>query len=316
MAAVAAPLQADGLRAPQTEVRSGPFIFIHWPGQAGAASALAASLDPPPALPGLPDDILDREPVIIYLPPDRATFDSLAPGVPDWSAGVAFPQGNRIVLPTFSTASGGRPLGTILRHELGHVALRRHLGDGIPRWFHEGYAQLAAGSWSAGDAWQLRLAILAGRLPALDSLSLDFRRQRLDAQDAYLLAYTAVDKLYRLGGAAGFGHLLDRWHEVGDLDRALRSSYGITLGQFEKMWREDVSDRFGWLLFLSQAAVFWAFLALLLLGLGYWKIRRNRRKLEELRASEPPDVLAVEIRGLSEEARRDWRVIDGGGEGA
>lgn len=254
-----------------------------------------------PELPGLSTDVLAGDPVSVYLAPDAAVFDSLAPGAPDWSAGIAFPTADRIVLPAFRVGAGGRPISTILRHELAHVALRRYLGDRVPRWFHEGYAQLAARSWNAGDAWKLRLAILAGQTPQLDSLSLDFRSTQLSAENAYLLAYTAVEKLYRLGGIGGFRHLLQSWKETGDLDSGLRRSYGITLGQFEKIWRQDVRDRFGWLLVLSQAVVFWLFLSLVLIGLGIWRIRRRRREMAELRARE---IWQVELPGV-ESARID-----------
>ncbi len=165
------------------------------------------------------------------------------------------------------------------------MAVHRFLGPGVPRWFHEGYAQLASSSWSGDQAWQLRFAILAGRLSSLDSLSLGLLRGRSQAEHSYLLGYTAVEYLQRLGGTEGFASLLRRWREQGDLDRALRSTYGITLGQFERLWRRDVGDRYGWLLVMSQAVVFWSALAILLVVLGYLKKRRNRRKLAELDAS-------------------------------
>ncbi len=155
----------------------------------------------------------------------------------------------------------------------------------MPRWFHEGYAQLASGSWNANNAWALRFAILQGSLESLESLSLDFARGRTSADHAYLLSFTAVEFLHRLGGPDGFARLLERWREMGDLAPALRRTYGLTLGQFERLWRRDVGRRFGWLLVLAQAAVFWTVLTILLLVLGYWKKRRTREKLEALEAA-------------------------------
>ncbi len=154
----------------------------------------------------------------------------------------------------------------------------------MPRWFHEGYAQLAAGSWGADDAWELRLAILLGE-PSLTSLDLEFSRGRVSADHAYALSYTVVEYLRRLGGEDGFTRLLERWHDLGDLDPALRRTYGLTLGQFERMWKRDVAHRFGWLLVMGQTAVFWSALTIALLVLGYWKRRRDRRKLEALEAA-------------------------------
>jgi hypothetical protein len=258
---------------------------VYWPGQRTAAEALRDAIELLPRLPGLPPDVLAQGRIVIYLPPDEATFDSLAPGVPDWSAGIAFPQGEVIVLPTYGPRAGNLPLATVLRHELAHIALDRYLQTSVPRWFHEGYAQLAAGSWGAGEAWTLRVAIVLGRLPSLESLRLDFGSARQAAGHAYLLSYTAVEYLLRLGGLNGFTRLLERWRETGDLDTALRRTYGLTLGQFEQLWRKDVGRRFGWVLVLTQATVYWSALTILLLVMGYWKRQRNRQKLASLEAA-------------------------------
>ncbi len=281
----------------QETVSSGALSFVYWPGQQAAAVALSEAVGDPAQLPGLPDTILSGGEIIIYLAPSQEVFDSLAPGVPDWSGGIAFPEGDVIVLPTFGPRAGGLPLVTVARHELAHVAVGRYLGARVPRWFHEGYAQLAAGSWSADNAWTLRLAILAGRLPSLESLSLTFRGQRLSAEHAYLLSYTAVEYLYRLGGDAGFRRLLERWHESGSLDSSIRRTYGLTLGQFEQMWRRDVASRFGWLLVLAQTAVYWTALTIILIVAGYLKKRRDRRKLAALVARSREDDVSDEPPG-------------------
>lgn len=265
-------------------------------------------------MPGLPANILSDRDIQVYLAPDETTFVGLAPGAPDWSGAIAFPQGDRIVLPTYAPRAGGVPLMTVLRHELAHVALSAYLGGDVPRWFHEGYAQLASSSWGADQAWTLRLAILLGQVPALDSLGLEFGRQRIAADKGYLLSYTAVDYMQRLGGASGFAQLLRRWRELGGLDPALRRTYGITLGQFERMWRRDLRQRYGWLLLLTQTLVFWSVLTIMLIVLGYWKRKRDRRKLlalEEAVAarelSEPERVIGLE----AGEADHTPPVIDG-----
>lgn len=269
----------------QEELRVGNLLFRYAPSQQKAAATLVRRLETPVRMPGLPPDVLDGGDILVYLAPDEATFEELAPGAPDWSGAIAFPQGDSIVLPTYGPRAGGVPLQTVLRHELAHVALNRYLGARVPRWFHEGYAQLASSSWGSDQAWTLRIAILLGRVRSLDSLGLEFRRQRVAADQAYLLSYTAVDYLQRLGGAPGFAQLLRSWRELGDLDPALRRTYGVTLGQFEGMWRRDLRRRYGWLLLLTQTIFFWTALTIALLVLGYWKRKRNRRKLATLEAA-------------------------------
>ena len=254
-------------------------------------------------MPGLDENILAYGRIEVYLAPDQAVFDSLAPGMPDWVAGIAFPQGDRIVLPTFGPHIGGVPVASVLRHELAHVALERYLGSRVPRWFHEGYAQLAAGSWHSEDAWALRAAILMRQVPSLDAISLGFDRERMSTEHAYLLGYTAVEYLYRIGGSDGFARLLEHWRESGSLDTALRRTYGLTLWQFERLWRRRVRDQYGWLLLASQTTVFWATLTIALLGLGYWKRRRNVSKLAALEAA----VQATELSRLQpDEDEAGW----------
>ncbi len=305
-----APAGTPGSPKSQEETRVGALTFVYWPGQQRAAAALARTVEPIPPMPGLPSDILTRGEIIVYVAPNRAVFDSLAPGVPDWSGGITFPEGERIVLPTFAPRAGGLPLPVVLRHELAHVALSRYLGSGVPHWFHEGYAQLASGSWGARNAWTLRLNIAVGRTPSLESLSLDFRTGRIAADQAYMLSYTAVEYLQRLGGARGFARLLQAWKEAGDLDLAIRRTYGLTLGQFERMWRRDVARRFGWLLVLAQTAVYWTLLTIILLVMGYWKRRRDKRKLAALEAASREEELAGETPGGTGEAGYIGSVID------
>src|SRR5690606_6633621 len=196
-----AALCAQPARAQQGTVTRGDIDIHYWPG----ADRLAASLLPPDAglvFPGLPDDILRRgSRVTVYLAPDAARFDSLTGGrAPEWGAGVALPQQAVIIVPGYvSDRAGTHELPRILRHELAHVALQRHLGDAlVPRWFTEGYATWSAGQLDANAGWQLRLALATERAPPLDSLTLDWPLLAADARIAYLLSASAVQYLYSL----------------------------------------------------------------------------------------------------------------------
>ena len=127
-----------------------------------------------------------------------------------------------------------------------------------------------------------------------------------------MLSYTAVEYLYRLGGARGFARLLEAWRAQGDLDAAIRRTYGLTLGQFERMWRRDVGRRFGWLLVLAQTAVYWTLLTILLLVMGYWKKRRDKRKLAALEAASREGIPSGDDWAETSEEDYIGPVIDGG----
>lgn len=260
--------------------------MIHWPGGRPRAEEVLATLRQPLELPGLPG----RAPVpaTVVLAPTPAIFDSVTGGlVPEWGAGVAFPADGIIVLPLYASPHT-RPeqLPVTLRHEMVHLAMHREFEGTAPRWFDEGYATWVSGGWSAEDAWQLRLAFLLGRAPPLDSLTLGWPRGTGDARLAYLLSTTAVQYLAERGGPEGFRMLLDAWRREGSLERAIRVTYGMTLGQFEEAWAKEVRSRYGWLMMLSQATVFWFLVTLLFLGLVLVRKRRDRAKLAVMRAEE------------------------------
>ncbi len=243
-----------------------------------------------PPLPGLPDTLPDG--VMVFIAPNQAVFDSLTgASIPEWGAGVAVPALDRIVMPGFeSRRTRGWSEARVLKHEWAHLGLHQFLdGLQVPRWFDEGYAQWASGGWNATEGWRLRVALALGKAPPLDSLALDWPRDRESADLAYLLSATAVEYMVQESGDRGLRLLLERWKAGGTLRAAMIATYGLTPGQFEEDWRKHVRKRYGWLFVLSHSAVFWFTLTLALLVLARIRRRRDREALARLRATEPPD---------------------------
>ena len=292
---IAAALTALLLALQLPSVTTGPVRIHYWPEQEPLALRVAERLEGTLEFPGLPADVLGDSGVQVWLARDAAAWDSLTGGaVPEWGAGVADPERGLIVLPTFDwQRTPPHTLQTTLRHELAHVALQRWLGDArTPRWFTEGYAQWAAGEWSPESAWRLRLALFSDRTPPLDSLTLEWPVAASEARVAYLLSASAVAYLVDRSGERGLRVLLERWRRSADFDQAFRSTYGLTMGQFEEDWRAHVKQRYGWTVILGQSMVFWAIAAVLLLVLLVIRRRRDRARLAQLRATEPPDAPA------------------------
>jgi len=259
-------------------------------------------LDGQPALPGLPDTFPSAVHAVLSHSPEA--FDEMTGGVvPEWRAGVAIPSVNVLVMPTGEGVPifDGEGLRT-LRHEWAHLGLHGYVGDlRVPRWFDEGYAQWASGGFDASEAWRLRVLIAAGRAPAMDSLELNWPRQRVEAETAYLLAASAVSYLLEEGGEAGLRVFLDRWKEQRSFESAFRATFGLTTSQFEEDWKQHVKDRYGWLFVLSHSALFWLLLALVLLFMVRGRQGRNREKLARLRAGELPDSPAFWREGFEAE---------------
>lgn len=274
-------------------LRAGALVIHHAPDDARLAARLAEVTNAAPPLPAIPADVFD-EPVDVYLAPDERAFVELSGGSPpEWGAGIALlgDGGERIVLPAYATDRlTPAALPRVLRHELAHVALHRWLGDArVPRWFHEGYGRWAAGELDFEAEWQLRLAFATNRAPPLDSIALDWPESRLDAGVAYLLSASTIDYLVAEGGVRGLERLLERWRESGDLDQAMRRTYGVTVGQFEEDWQKHVRKRYGWALILTHTAVFWAIAAVLLVLLFIKRRRRDRVRYERMVQTDPPD---------------------------
>ena len=241
------------------------------------------------ALPGLPSSVPFG--VTVYLAPDGVAFDSLTGGgVPEWGAGVAIPSDTAIVIPAYSSGRGrGWNDPRLLRHEWAHLGLHQHLGGlRVPRWFSEGYAEWASGGWNASEGWKLRLALVNGS-PALDSLTLSWPRSRTEAEIAYLLSATTLEYLVTSSGAHGLDVFLERWKETESFERAFRTTFGVTTGQFETHWRRYVKDRYGWLFVFSHSAIFWLMLTLAMLAMVRIRRGRDREVLARLRATDPPE---------------------------
>lgn len=264
---------------------------VHWEGDEARADGVVRTLEANPYLPGIPPDFPSS--AVFFLAPDEERWEVLTGGrAPHWGAGVAIPALRRVVLPVFQTPwDGFQSEGRTVRHEWAHLGLHEYLaGRRIPRWFDEGYAQWAAGGWDLAEAWRLRLALLGGGAPPLDSLTLAWPRDRAGAELAYLLSATAIEYLVRESGVDGLERFLERWRESGDFESAFRRTFGTTTGNFERQWIEHVKARYGWILILGQSTVFWLLLGVVLLFLFRIRRRRDRERMAMLRARELPEL--------------------------
>jgi Peptidase MA superfamily len=290
--------------AAQTQVvdtlRAGSVRVVHAPRQAPLAREVLAAATRPMPLPGFGSGAAPDSTTIL-LAPTPADFSAATGGrAPEWAGGVAIPDFRIIVLPTYPIPDV-RPAdaAATLRHEIAHLALNERLPGPIPRWFTEGYAEVAAGSWDVESGWTLRLAFLLGRAPPLDSLTMEWPRSAARARLAYLLSATMVDHLRRRSGDRGFALLMENWRREGSLDRSVRVTFGMTMAQLEAEWRKDVRQRYGWLSVAGNVGLIWV----IALVLGFAAIIprriRNRARIEamerELRMLPPPRDDGVDV---------------------
>lgn len=291
--AVALSAVISAVEEPRAGADPPPVRWRAGPGLDALADRLArdsALFAPFPGI-GDPSDVF-QDSLTIYVVRD---LDSLsAPGSvvrEDWVAGFADADRMTVGVRAGEAETGIGGIRRVLRHELAHLALSRAAGGRAPRWLHEGYAQLASGSWSAGQAWRLRFYFLRAGGGTLDRLTVGFPRREESARTAYLLSYTAVQELYRRGGAPGLRRFFARLRDGTTVDGAMRDVYGVTLAQFEEQWTESVSDRYGWLYLVSRATFFWSLVAVAVLVIWWIRRKRDRERLEELRRQERQEAI-------------------------
>lgn len=251
-------------------VQVGRVTAVARPGQASLAVALAEAADRPASWPGLGSR--DPGPLRIILVSGDREFGAAVPGrVPAWGAGLALPGARTIVI---RTDGNGNPFQT-LRHELAHLALHEAIRVRVPLWFDEGYAVLAAGEFGRAEALRLNLALAGGRVPTFRELDRELRSGRLEAEQAYALAGTAVAYLARRHPEGSLEAFLAHLEQGTRFEDAVLASTGLPVARFELAWQRDTKRRYGLVVWLVAGGGWMVAAGLLVAGI-LWRRRRDR----------------------------------------
>ena len=263
----------------------GRFTIVAFPSDLALARSLLDESARHDTFPGLSRP---RAPALIAIAPDARRFrEWTGSGAPDWGAAIAIPDEHRIVMQGSSAGSDAGDPRAVLRHELAHLALHEALGSLPPRWFDEGYAGYAAGEWSRDEVLSANVGLVMYGIPAsLDSLEDRFHGGASRASGAYALAYRAVSDLAALDPQRGLSLFFRYWKETGSMDQAMRRAFGLTKSDFESQWRSRTMRRYGLLALAANLTLLFALFAFLLLPLTYSRRRRDRLRMEALKAAE------------------------------
>jgi hypothetical protein len=225
--------------------------------------------------------------VLLALAPDARRFrEWVGPGAPEWGAAITFPESQRIIMQGRSAGSEAGNPREVLRHEVAHLALHEFLGDKPPRWFDEGYASYSAREWNREDVLAANLALAWRGVPTFEELDADFSGGSTSAQNAYALAYRALVELAALDTARGLAPLFAAWENEPSLDRAIRATYGITLADFERRWRQRTRRRYGALALVGNVTLAGSVSLIAILPLYIARRQRDRRRLAALVAAD------------------------------
>ncbi len=272
--------QAD---APK-RIDRGRFTAVFYPTEAVLATSLLEQAQRTDTFPGLPRP---HEHVLLAIAPDARRFREWAgPEAPEWGAAITFPDSRRIVMQGRGAGADAGDPSEVFRHELAHLALHEYLGDQPPRWFDEGYASYAAREWRREDALAANIALALRGSPTFAELDVQLNGGSTTAENAYALAYRAVVELASLDPDGGLSRFFESWRREGDLDRAMRATYGLTLSGFETRWRADTRRRYGALALVSNVAIGGLLLLVLIVPFYIARRQRDRQRLAAMRVAD------------------------------
>lgn len=232
--------------------------------------------------PGLPRP---QEKVLLEIAPDAARFRELVgPNAPEWGAAIAIPHERRIVMQGSHAGSDAGDPRAVLRHELAHLALHEAMGQLPPRWFDEGYASLSAGESSRESAFETSVGMVWHTLPSRDSLEAGFYQGATRAEWSYAVAHRVVAEMASLDHDNGLRNFFAYWKRSGSMEIALREAFGLTGLQFDNYWQKQTRQRYGALALVANLSLVGGIFGLLLGPLFWLRRRRDRTKLEAMRA--------------------------------
>lgn len=269
---------------PATRLDSGRFTFVAEARDARLAQSLLTASLRSDTFPGLPRP---HDHVLVAIAPDAARFRAwVGPNAPEWGAAIAIPDERRIVMQGSAAGSDAGDPRMVLRHELAHLALHESMQRLPSRWFDEGYASFAAGEWTRESAFETSLGLIFHTLPSRDSLESGFYAGASRAEFSYAIAHRVVAELAGLDTANGLSNFLSYWKETNSFEVALRRAYGLTGLQFDQHWQQRTRRQYGALAFVTNLSLVGGIFGLLLGPLFWMRRRRDRRKLEAMRAAD------------------------------
>lgn len=224
---------------------------------------------------------LDRPggPIRVVLEPAGSEIDKTTP---PWVAGFAYGSLGTVVL--FPERAPPYPYGSfdeLVLHELAHVFAARAAGfQELPRWFSEGLAMVAAGSWGIDDRGWLTLAAVVDPETPIAGLEQMFEGGRGRRARAYALAGAFVRDLQQHKGPDTVAEILSRRRLGLPFDEAFRRTVGADPETAASAFWRRYSVWYRWVPLLTSSLTLW----LGITGLALWAAVRKRRRRELIEA--------------------------------
>ena len=215
----------------------------------------------------------------VFLEPSHAAFVRRQPQAdkaPEWAAGLAYPERNRILLKAPRAALYGTidPFGT-LAHELAHLVLHQALAPArVPRWLDEGFAMVSAREGNFRTTAVLTALTLRKDFIPLATLNRNFPVAPDQAEAAYAQSFSMVAYLLYHYGRAAFRDFLLALKGGATLSRASQAAFGSSFYELERRWHRYLRIRYTWIPVITSTMALWFLFSLLFL----WVYVRKRRQ--------------------------------------
>jgi len=261
------------------------FVFYFHEKEHGVAASLAAQAER--IRREIVEDLgLDfNEITRVYLAHSLREYVDMQPRgwVPTWSAAVAYPSLNLIIMKSPRVMKGAHmDLEKVFKHELTHIAVGRAFRgrEEVPRWLDEGLAMYESREWSFSRVSTMTKAVLTNSLIPLSEITSSFPRGSARAELAYSQSFYLISFLVSKFGKEDFHRFIREYTREGDLKETLLNVYGIGWDDFEEEWKGYLRLRFSWIPILTSTTTLW-FLITLVFILGYARKKRAQRMLYE-----------------------------------
>lgn len=205
----------------------------------------------------------------------------------DLVAAFAVPREDLIVIDYTRMNIHPFALETTLKHELCHLELHHHIGEGgLPRWLDEGMCQWVTGGLSelatVGNRSLLRDAALSHRIVPIEGLANMFSSGGKDLLLAYEESRDLVAYINKEFGSSGVKGILERLSRGDDLEDAVRKSLLISPDEFERRWKASLTEHASWLAYIGDSLYEILFLcAALVTVYGFIRVFKKRREYRD-----------------------------------
>jgi len=227
-----------------------------------------------------------KEKTKVYVAPSFKKYQEVQPGgeVPSWSAAVAYPSLNLIIIQSPRAIKGkGIDLSKIFKHEFTHIAIGKAFSkrEAIPLWLNEGLAMYESREWEFSRVSTIMRAVLTDSLIPLSEITQSFPFEANKAELAYSESFYLISFLISQYGKDSFHQFLKEYSGGKGLKDVLREVYGIKWEEFEEKWRNYLKVRFSWLPIVTSTTTLW-FLVTVTFILAYIKKKKaTKLKFEQ-----------------------------------